>query len=353
VREYSRAADLGSVDTDPDTLLRFVLEPLPTCTYLGCGRSFVVTVSHSPRYAWIDGRIVEWADARLHVDTQCVLGGLNAYEVIGAFRSRASDNLYLFRVDEHLRRLRLSAKVMRLGLSFSDEELTDGARRLVAANEFREDVSLRIVAYFGAGPIFSYLPKDIPTGVFMVAKPLAANPHPGGLHVCTSGWHRLPDAAAPPRVKAGANYHNVRLAQIQAMVDGYDDAVLINLMGKVCELPLSNLFLVRSGVVSTPDTASGILEGITRQTILDLGRQLGTEIVERTIDRSELYAADEVFATTTLTGVTPILSIDRYPVGDGTPGPMTIRLGASLEEAMRNPRDPEWATPVYEGRGSS
>jgi branched-chain amino acid aminotransferase len=306
-----------------------------------------------PRYAWMDGEIVEWGDARLHVDTQCVLGGLNAYEVVGAFWSPERENLYLFRIDEHLRRLRFSTKVMRLPIRFSDADLRTAAQKLVSLNEFREDVSIRIVAYFGAGPVFSYLPTDISTGVFMAAKAVGEKFRRPGLHLCTAGWHRLPDTVAPPRVKAGANYHNVRLAQIQAKVDGYDDAVLINAAGKVCELPLSNIFLVRSGVLLTPDVASGILEGITRQTVLELGRQLGIEVGERPLDRSELYAADEAFATTTLSGITPILSIDRYPVGDGSAGPVTERLRTAVEEAVRDPGNRRWATPVYDGRRSS
>jgi branched-chain amino acid aminotransferase len=305
-------------------------------------------MTQAPRYGWLDGRVVDWADACLHVDTQCVLGGLNAYEVVGAFRSRAGDNLYFFRLYEHLQRLRLSAKVMRLALPYADEELGAAARRLVAMNGFREDVGVRIVAYFGAGPVFSYRPEEITTGVFMVAKAATTGRRPEGLHVCTSGWQRLPDIAAPPRVKAGANYHNVRLAQIQAKVDGYDDAILTSVAGKVCELPLANVFLVRSGVVVTPDVASGILEGITRQAILDLGRAMGITVVERPVDRSELYAADEVFATTTLVGVTPIVSIDRYPVGSGAPGPLTVRLGKALDDAVRNPAHTRWATPVYD-----
>jgi len=307
-------------------------------------------MSTPPRFAWMNGRVVEWDNARLHVDTQCVLGGLNAYEVVGAFWSETNENLYMFRLDEHLRRLRFSAKVMRLQIPASDEEISGAARMLAALNEFREDVGIRIVAYFGAGPVFSYLPDVIPTGIFMIAKPVGRTPRRPGVHICTAGWSRLPDTAAPPRVKAGANYQNVRLAQIQAQVDGYDDAVLLNPMGKVCELPLANIFLVRSGVLMTPDVSSGILEGITRQTVLEMARPLGISIVERQIDRSELYAAEEAFATTTLSGIFPILSIDRYPVGGGAPGPVTTRLQRHLEAELRAQGNLAWLTPVYDRR---
>ncbi len=308
-------------------------------------------VGHAPRFAWMDGRLVEWQNAHLHIDTHCVLGGLNVYEVVGAFWSKARENLYLFRIEEHLRRLHFSAKVMRLHLPFSDSELVRAALALVAANEFREDIGIRIVAYFGAGPVFSYSPKEISTGVFMMAKPVGLVRRQG-LHICTAGWSRMADMAAPPRVKAGANYQNVRLAQIQARVDGYDDAVLLNSAGKVCELPLANIFLVRSGALVTPDVSSGILEGITRQTVLEVGPKLGMQIVERQIDRSELYAAEEVFATTTLTGISPILSIDRYTVGNGNPGPLTARLQHHLEDAARAEGSHAWVTPTYDRRPS-
>ena len=308
------------------------------------------TVNTPPRFAWMNGTVVAWDDAHLHVDTQCVLGGLNAYEVVGAFWSETNGNLYMFRLDEHLRRLRFSAKVMRLQIPASDEDLSAAARAVVALNEYREDVGIRIVAYFGAGPVFSYLPEAIPTGIFITAKPVARLPRRPALNICTARWSRLPDTAAPPRVKAGANYQNVRLAQIQAQVDGYDDAVLLNSLGKVCELPLANIFLVRSGVLMTPDVTSGILEGITRQTVLELARRSGISVVERSIDRSELYAAEEAFATTTLTGISPILSIDRYPVGDGAPGPLTARLRRGLEEEWRAGGNLAWLTPVYDRR---
>jgi branched-chain amino acid aminotransferase len=306
-------------------------------------------MANAARFAWMNGSFVEWEKAHLHVDTQCVLGGLNVYEVVGAFWSEPREDLYLFRIDEHLRRLHLSAKVMRLRVPFSDEELRSAAQELVARNEFREDVGVRIVAYLGAGPVFSYQPDVISSGVFMIAKPVG-HQNRRGVHVCTAGWTRQPDMAAPPRVKAGANYQNARLAQIQAQVDGYDDAVFLNSMGKVCELPLSNIFLVRSGVLMTPEVSSGILEGITRQTVLELGRRFGMNIAERQIDRSELYAAEEAFASSTLTGITPILSIDRYTVGDGIPGQLTEGLRRHLENECRAEGNPAWVSSVYKHR---
>jgi branched-chain amino acid aminotransferase len=206
-----------------------------------------------------------------------------------------------------------------------------------------------VVQYLGQGPLFSHRPEDISSGLFIVAKP--ANPDPPyerGIQVATSTWARLPDAVAPPRVKCGANYQNVRLAQIQAQIDGYDDAVLLNSSGKVCELPLANIFLVRGDVLVTPNITSGILEGITRDTIIQLADELGIAHEQREVDRSELYIATEAFATGTGREVWPIVAIDRYTLGEGRIGPITTALQRRLHGIMRNSGGHnEWLTGVY------
>src|SRR5262245_281944 len=188
----------------------------------------VVRETPLPRYAWLDGDIVAWESAVLHVDTQCVLGGLNAYEMIGGFWSKKEKELYLFRAREHCDRLRHSAKMMRLPVNYDDDELLAAALELIARNEFREDIGLRIVAYLGQGRLLGYEPAEISTGVFMVAKPTPPVDLAEGVHVSTGIWGRLPDIVAPPRLKSGANYQNVRLAQVQARIDGYDDVILLN-----------------------------------------------------------------------------------------------------------------------------
>jgi branched-chain amino acid aminotransferase len=186
--------------------------------------------------------------------------------------------------------------------------------------------------------------------MFVIAKP--ADPDPPfkrGIHVATSHWTRLPDGAAPPRVKCGANYQNVRLAQIQAQVDGYDDAVLLNSAGKVCELPLANIFIVRADRLITPHITSGILEGITRATLIELAGELGIAHEEREVDRSELYVATEAFAAGTGREVWPILSVDRLAVGEGRVGRLTAELQRRLHSIMRNGGGghQEWLTAVY------
>lgn len=308
----------------------------------------LMSVHTQPRYAWMDGEFVDWTDARLHVDTLAVQGGLNVYEVIGAFRSEAEEQLFLFRPEVHMRRMQRSSKVMRLHIPFTPDQLVAGALELLRRNEILGDAGVRIVLHLGAGALFHFEPADISTGVFMIARTVPASLRRPPIHVGTSRWVRLDDMMAPPRVKSGANYQNARLAQVQAHVDGYDDAVLLNAAGKVCELPLANLFLVLDGRLVTPAKTTGILEGITRQTVLELVRAADIEVEERVVDRSELYTADEIFATGSLSGVTPILSVDRLAVGDGSVGPTTLRWQQTLEDANRHVHSPAgWCMPVY------
>ena len=306
--------------------------------------------SATPTVAWVDGEFVDWKDARVHIDTHGVLGGLNAYEVIAGFWVEAEGEVHLLRAAEHLDRLWQTARVMRIPtLSISRDQVLQLACELVARNNFRGDVLIRIVHYLGSGPLFSYRAEDITTGLFLVAKPATVDPpYERGIHIATSNWVRLSDMSAPPRVKCGANYQNVRQAQIQAHVDGYDDTVLLNGLGKVCELPLANIFLVRGDTLITPSISSGILEGITRDTIIALARELGIAHEVREVDRSELYIASEAFATGTGREVWPIVSVDRFLMGDGRIGSLTKQLQRRLHLVMRNQAGhKEWLTPVY------
>lgn len=306
--------------------------------------------SSQPSVAWVDGEFVAWNDAKVHVDTHGVLGGLNAYEVIAGFWAEGEQEIHLLRAEDHLDRLWQTARLMRVPpLSRSRGDVLDLVRELVARNTLQRDVLVRVVHYLGAGPLFSHRPEDISSGLFIVAKAANADPpYQRGIHVATSHWARLPDAVAPPRIKCGANYQNVRLAQIQAQIDGYDDAILLNSLGKVCELPLANVFLVRSDRLITPHITSGILEGITRDTIIQLAEELGIAHEEREVDRSELYIAAEAFATGTGREVWPIVSIDRYTLGEGRIGPLTQQLQRRLHLIMRNEGGhKDWLSTVY------
>ncbi|HUZ88969.1 MAG TPA: aminotransferase class IV [Candidatus Acidoferrales bacterium] len=307
-------------------------------------------MTNLPQVAWLDGALVPWKDAVLHVDTQGVLGGLNVYEVVRATWSDQDQELYVFRSDAHFRRLRRSAQAMRMEIPFAESQLSQVVVDLLRSNAARETTGIRIVAYLGSGPLFWAVDEPVPTGMFMVAKPASGDARPQGINVAISSWRRLSDDSAPPRIKSGANYQNARLAQVQARRDGYDDAILLNSAGKVSEFPLANVFGVVGGTLVTPDVTSGILEGVTRSTVLELARELGIRAIERTVDRTELYTCEEAFATGSLLGVAPILSIDRYRIGDGAEGPITATLRTALEFATKDKASGRgWVRAVYGG----
>jgi branched-chain amino acid aminotransferase len=176
-----------------------------------------------------------------------------------------------------------------------------------------------------------------------------------GLHCGVSSWRRIGDEDMPPRIKAAANYHNSRLAGLEAKQNGYDDAILLDRNGKVTEGPGYTLFLVRDGVVITPSVTSGILEGVTRDTLLALIPEvLSCKVIEREIDRTELYVADEAFFCGSGAEITPIFSIDRRTVGSGTPGPLTKEIRGAYFALVRGKREThrEWLLPVYSGAAS-
>jgi branched-chain amino acid aminotransferase len=305
-------------------------------------------------YVWMDGEIVPWADAKIHVSSDALLRGANVFEGERAYWSEPHQQLYMFRHPEHLHRLRQSAHVMRMSLPYSDEELTQGCIELLRRNGWRDSVHFRTVAYFGEGEGHAFRPEDIRTGAFILAFSRQSKPSLfTGIRSCVSTWRRNPDVASPSRVKAAANYHNARLAQVEASLNGFGTPVMLNMAGKVSESPGSCFMMVRNGVVITPPVTADILESITRETLIDLLRdELKMTVVERDIDRSELYICDEAWFCGSGQEVQPIIEIDHYKLGDGTPG----RVGRAIQnlyfEVARGLHEKyrPWLTPVYPER---
>ncbi|MEK9137560.1 MAG: aminotransferase class IV, partial [Bacteroidota bacterium] len=261
--------------------------------------------------------------------------------------------LYIFRLDAHLQRLFRSMKMMRLESPYTIDEYKEHLLELVRANELREDLHIRVQVL--AEEDNGGLASTSPVGVAMAAMPMGRYVEKEGEHCCVSSWLRIADHTLPPRIKCIANYHNSRLALLQAKVDGYDNAILLNSSGKVTEGPGYNLFIVRDGIPTTCPTTCGILEGVTRATLIDLFCELHNRpVVEREIDRTELYVADEAFFCGTAAEVIPILSIDRYKLSDGRPGPLTKLIRQSyFDVAMgKVPYHNEWRTPTYSSRRS-
>ena len=302
-------------------------------------------------YVWLDGDFVEWAEAKLHVSTDTVLRGANVFEGIRAYHDGSNGQMFVFRLREHVERLWQSMKVMRMTCPYSKEDLARACVEVVSRNDFHEDVHIRLVAYFGEGPLFAFKRDEIVTGAFVLALPRPSSPGVrDGIACCVSSWQRLADHVMPPRVKAGANYQQSRLVSVQAHLDGYDSAIMLNERGKVSEGPGACLMMVRNGQPITPPVTADILESITRRTLMELFHsEMGLEVIERDIDRTELYIADELFYCGSGNEITPIISVDRYPVGEGSVGPISKTIQDIYFDVVRGQRAEykHWCTPVY------
>ena len=303
-------------------------------------------------FAWMNGEIIPWDDAKIHVATNAITRGSSVFEGIRAYWNESEEQLNLFRNAEHLRRLYQSSKIMRMSPEYGQDDIESAYVELLRRNETREDVALRPVIYFGIGDgLFSYKPDAIDTGMWVVASSSPSKLDQDlGLHVSVSSWTKLSDNTMPPRIKIHANYQNSRLAHVQARVDGYDSTILLNERATVAEGPGACVFIFRDGVASTTPVTSGILESITRVTLIQLlEERLSTKVVEREIDRTELYIADEVFFCGTAYEITPIHSVDRYPVGEGETGPLTQSLRELFRKVVLGdePDYKNWLLPVY------
>jgi branched-chain amino acid aminotransferase len=257
----------------------------------------------------------------------------------------------VFRLNEHLERLADSAAIARIPLPYSAQEFTDILLRLIRENGIRRDLHIRLSAYVGEDD--GRLDSIGPVGVAIAAMPMgrydALAPNEG-LRVCVSSWRRIGDESMPPRIKTVANYHNSRLALLDARAAGFQDAVLLDQRGKVTEGPGYNIFVIRGGQVLTPPVTYGILEGVTRDTLIRLfARVHGVQVTEREIDRTELYVADEAFFCGSGKEVTPIGSIDHRPLASGTPGPWTEQIRATYFEVAKGKHQEyaDWLLPVW------
>lgn len=303
-----------------------------------------------PDYLWWNGERRPWHEATVHV-TELGWSTVGAvFEGIRAYTNRAGDEVYVFRLREHLERLEDSMKLVRLRLDYSVDELTAAIIDLMQANGSVEDTYIRPLGYTGdtSGKRFAQLgadasllintapmPSHLKTGMTMTAK--------------VSSWRRISEDVMPPRIKNLSNYRNSQLGSMEARLDGYDTAIFLNAQGTVAEGPGACLMLVKDGVLITPDVTSSILESITRDALMVLAREvLGLTVEERPVDRTELYLADEVFTCGTAAEISPIVSVDKYDVGDGAIGPVTRELERVFDDVLRGAeaRYAHWRTPV-------
>lgn len=273
---------------------------------------------------WMDGTLVDWDAAQVHVLTHALHYGSGIFEGIRCYET--PDGPAVFRLLDHMKRFDRSARMLLMELGYSPEEMVDVVKETIRANGLRS-CYIRPLAFRGYG-VMGLDPLPAPVSVTVAAWPwdsfLGQEALEKGMAVGVSSWRQRSVNGHPPAIKATANYLNSSLARIEANKHGYAEAILLNEEGKVCEGTGENLFIVRDGVLATPPISDGVLEGITRDSIMKIARDKGIEVVERSMVRTELYTADEVFMTGSAAEVVPVRSVDGREIGD--PGPMTKEL---------------------------
>jgi len=303
------------------------------------------------KYVWLNGEIVPWEKATVHVFTHALHYGTGVFEGIRAYS--VGDEVLVFRLKDHLKRMAESAKIYTFELPYSEEELCEAVLQLIEKNDFHSSLYIRPIAFKGVGGI-NLDARATPTSVSIIAIPYEKyfNESKLGLDVCVSSWRRVGEPAVPAMAKACGHYINSVLARTEAAQAGFDEALFLDANGNVSEGTGENIFIVKDGLISTPTAASDILNGITRQTIINLIHDFGMPFAERSIRRAELYTCDEAFFTGTAAEVAPILSIDRKPVGNGKQGQRTIRLRDEYVRIVTGAGEKyhEYLTSVYGNR---
>ena len=299
--------------------------------------------------AYFRGAFVPLRDAKISILTQAFMFGTAVFEGIRGYCDPEGRRVYLFRPQDHFERMRRSGHILKIRLPGDAEGLTQLACELIRRNGYREDCYVRAVAYksglqigFRLADFDDFAMIALPQGRFFGGDRTVA--------ACVSSWRRIEDNAVPARGKIQGAYVNSALAMTEAIDNGFDDAIFLTEDGHVSEGTGMNVFIVRGGRLYTPPPSANILEGITRETVFELARrELGFEVVERSIDRSELYAADELFFCGTGVEIISVGSVDRRPVGDGSGYPFTKKLSAVYREVVRGQRADylNHLTPVY------
>ena len=301
---------------------------------------------------WMDGKMVEWRDAKIHVLTHTLHYGCGAFEGVRAYNT--ANGTAIFRLEEHTERLFNSAKILRMHIPFSKQEIMDVQRDVVRANKL-ESCYIRPLVWIGDKKL-GVSPKG--NTIHLMVAAWAWGAYLGeeglkkGIRVKTSSYTRHHVNITMTQAKAVSNYTNSILANMEVTDEGYDEALLLDSSGFVSEGAGENIFVVKNGVIYTPDLSAGALSGITRNTVFHIAQDLGIEVVQKRITRDEVYISDEAFFTGTAAEVTPIRELDRIPMGKddyvGSRGPITEKIQSAFFDIVngRNPKYAHWLTKV-------
>ena len=301
----------------------------------------------SELHAFFRGKVVPLSEARVSVMTHALHYGTGVFEGIRGNWNEAKGAVYIYRLREHYERLLRGCRILMLDIPYTAEQLCDITVDLVELNGHRQDIYIRPLAYKSAELVANLKLQDLASDFTLITVPFGNYLASDVLRCCTSSWRRTDDTMIPARIKSSGNYVNSILAKTEATLAGFDEAIILNQDGHVCEGSGENVFMVSGGKLVTPVLEDNSLPGITRETIMQLAQsELGLEVVERTVDRSELYLAEEIFLTGTAAHLTPVVQLDSRPIADGEVGPISAKLQKMYFDIVfgRDPKYLHWCT---------
>ncbi len=299
------------------------------------------------KYVWFDGKFVTLDKAKIPITTHAIHYGTSIFEGIRAYWN--GKNLFLFRLDEHVKRFRRSGKFYNISLNFSDKEISDAIIGICKKNKIKKSCYIRPFYFVGDYGINLHVTEKAPTNVAIISFPFGDLFNKNGITAGVVSWRKFSDMSTPTQAKMGGNYLNSIIATQEAKKNGYDEAILLDHKGNVSEAPGENIFIVREGRLITPPLSSSALEGITRDAVIKIGRDLDIEVLENLVTKSELISSDEIFLTGTAAEITPIISMNGKKIGNGKPGNITKKMMDEYKDIVMNKNDDysHWLTVVY------
>ncbi|PIW32540.1 MAG: branched chain amino acid aminotransferase [Nitrosopumilales archaeon CG15_BIG_FIL_POST_REV_8_21_14_020_37_12] len=299
------------------------------------------------KYVWFDGKYIPTEKAQIPITTHAIHYGTSIFEGIRAYWN--GKNLFVFRLDEHVKRFRRSGQFYNISLNFTDKQVIDAIIGICKKNNLKKSCYIRPFYFVGDYGISLHVTEKSPTHFAIFTFPFGDLFDKNGITAGIVSWRKFSDQSTPPQAKMGGNYLNSIIATQEAKRNGFDEAILLDHNGNVSEAPGENIFIVRDSKIITPPISSSALEGITRDAIIKIGKDLGIEVEERDIARSELAISDEIFLTGTAAEITPIISIDGKKISNGKPGNITQKMMREYTDIVMNKNDnySYWLTAVY------
>jgi len=299
------------------------------------------------KYVWFDGKFVTLDKANVPITTHAIHYGTSVFEGMRAYWN--GKNLYVFRLDDHIKRFRRSGQFYNISLNFSDKIISDAVIGICEKNKIKQSCYIRPFYFIGDYGINLHVTEKAPTNVAIFTFPFGDLFDKNGITAGVVSWRKFSDMSTPPQAKMGGNYLNSIIATQEAKRSGFDEAILLDHNGNVSEAPGENIFIVREGQLITPPLSSSALNGITRDAVIKIARDLDIDVTETEIARSELTVSDEIFLTGTAAEITPIIAMDGKKIGNGKPGDITKKMMSEYTDIVMNKNQDysHWLTAVY------